>query len=64
MAAKHNSLESFKLLDDAGAEFKLQDDQGNTLLHEASKLGHLQICKVSYNSSCTFVNTIHKLLAS
>lgn len=51
MAAKHNSLESFKTLHNAGADFKLVDDQGDTLLHEASKLGHLTICKVSYNGS-------------
>lgn len=47
MAAKHNSLQSLEILHDAGAEFKLVDDQGNTILHEASKLGHLRICKVS-----------------
>ena len=49
MAAKYNSLESFQVLHNAGAEFKLVDDQGNTVLHEASKLGHLKICKVSCN---------------
>ncbi|RDD43953.1 Transient receptor potential cation channel subfamily A member 1 [Trichoplax sp. H2] len=45
MAAKYNSLGTFEVLHLAGAEFKLVDDQGNTLLHEASKLGHLNICK-------------------
>lgn len=52
MAAKYNSLESLKILYDAGAQFKLVDDQGDTILHEASKLGHLKICKVSFNRSC------------
>lgn len=47
MATKYNSLQSFEVLHDAGAEFKLVDDQGDTILHEASKLGHLKICKVS-----------------
>lgn len=53
MAAKYNCLESFEVLHDAGAEFKLVDDQGSTVLHEASKLGHLKICKVSCNKFCT-----------
>ena len=51
MAAKYNSLESFRILHNAGAEVKLVDDQGDTILHEACKLGHLKICKVSYNRS-------------
>ena len=50
MAAKYNNLESFQILHDAGAEFKLVDDQGDTILHEACKLGHLRICQVSHNT--------------
>ncbi|RDD43956.1 Transient receptor potential cation channel subfamily A member 1 [Trichoplax sp. H2] len=58
MAAKYNSLASFQVLHEAGAEFKLVDDQGDTLLHEASKLGHLNICKYITEHNLLDVNVV------
>lgn len=46
IAAKHNSLAAFEVLISCGAKVDLQDVDGNTTLHEASKFGHVRMCEV------------------
>lgn len=62
IAAKYNSVLALQLLIDRHGSTTITNSNGETPLHPASRLGHIDVCKVIINRLCLNRHDLYDVL--